>query len=134
MTGCSKPAAVICAILLFALIKGSDAIQCHLTDVRIPLVQGDWKPGARPKYNEHDCPDFVHLSACLRQSANLSKPLIEYDQHFESDGCTLREWNAESFLACMKEQGKRRIILIGDSMQWSFFEAWACLLHKHLDR
>ncbi len=127
-------AGVVLASLLLAFPDNSNAAQCKFDDVRIPLVHGEWKPGGRPKYREQDCPGFVHLSSCLQQSKNVTKTRAEYDQHFEPEGCSLREWKATAFLECMKQKGKRRIILIGDSMQWSFFEAWACLLHEQVDR
>ena len=55
---------------------------CKL-DERFPVVRGTWvKTTEMSKsnggYAEADCPDYVHLTDCMRQSKDALKTLAEY--------------------------------------------------------
>lgn len=82
-TGHAKSRMVLLVILVFSvkLVAGKTLNSCKL-DGRFPAVRGQWIETARAArirgYDETKCPQFVHVSDCLRQSTDTSKTEAEY--------------------------------------------------------
>ena len=64
-----------------ALAPAQHLAPCELND-RFPDVRGRWVKtrgiASSGGYDEAICPDFVHLTDCLRQSKDRRKTLAEY--------------------------------------------------------
>ena len=81
----SSPKWHIVEFLIFlhiaALASAQHLAPCKLND-RFPDVRGRWVKtrniGSSGGYDEAICPDFVHLTDCLRQSRDRQKTLAEY--------------------------------------------------------
>ena len=81
--GHAKRRMVILVILVFSvkLVAAKTLNSCKL-DGRFPDVRGQWIETARAArtrgYDEMRCPQFVHVSDCLRQSKDTSKTEAEH--------------------------------------------------------
>lgn len=68
-------------ILIAALASAQHLAPCKL-NARFSAVRGRWvktrDAGSSGGYDEATCPDYVHLSDCLRQSRDRRKTLAEY--------------------------------------------------------
>ena len=101
------------------------AAYCDLASQQFPDITGAWHAAQEGADAEQNCPSFVHLTDCMRQSKDPRKTQAEYSYQYRPDGCDLREFDARQAATCLVG---RRLYLIGDSMAWSQFEALACLL------
>ena len=81
--GHAKRRMVLLVILVFSvkLVAAKTLNSCKL-DGRFPDVRGQWIETARAArtrgYDEMRCPQFVHVSDCLRQSKDTSKTEAEH--------------------------------------------------------
>ena len=69
--------------IVFAAIASAEYLPTCKLDEKFPVVKGRWvktkeRSTGNVGYDEADCPSYVHLTDCLRQSRDTPKTLAEY--------------------------------------------------------